>query len=533
LAKPVIELYEREARPRGSWSPWISDCANVPGLRKEKGSYVGYPDAIEALAQRLDLTGAVVLVDRRTLGLPLSMRASFKGLRKYQEVGVDFLCRHAATGAYLADDVGLGKSAQAIHAMRALGVQRALIVCPAVVKDVWRRELLRWWNIEGHVLEGTSDTFKYGEKSVVIANYEILHAYAPLPMDMIVLDEGHYLANERSRRSTAAKAWASTADLRVLLSATPMNARERDLFNPVNTISPGRFGYYHSKGMRGFTDVYCGAHQETIDRFGTTVWKFEWERELSEARKKHRVAAHAELNMRLGHFMLRRTKQEVMSELPARQRHLIDVDVPDWSRVVVEWDDRDAARRALDLSGQGKIPHAKALITDLMSAGRKVMVFTHRRETATSLAGDLGMPSLTGADPVLTRHKQVAAQPQCLVATMDCLGVGIDLTWFDTIVFVDLDWLPSKILQLEGRLHRFGQRSNIDIYYLIGKGTLDERVRSVVLERLSMYEQVLADGESAQLRGEMSGEVLPHTEEELLQAMRGLILESREEELHP
>lgn len=520
----IVELCKRSAKSR--YSELVRDVARqVPGLRwnAELRQYDGYPDAIEAFARRLDATNQITLVDRRS-GLPIKLSPIVfdvdqpGALRPYQKAGVRFLYDHAEQGVILADDVGLGKTAQTIAAMQALVTPddfRIVIVCPAVVKEVWKREIAKWWPVMlpyVSVMSGMRSTIAWweGDSKIAIFNYEILKAYEPLPSDLIVFDEGHYLQNYKSQRSIAAKAWAARATYKILLSATPMSTKPKNLHNLCETISPGRFGPFvkFKPVAGGFAIAYCDGKQKTIDQQGTTVWDFEGS------------SNEAELAMRLKFFMLRRTKAEVMKDLPARSRQVIEVVVPAAAIIPVDFEDRDALRAALDVSGAAKVPQAAIFAKDLVTGGQRVVLFSHLRETAFKLGKALKCPVVTGAMKVTDRHAVIDSKPEIIAATMDSLTTGVDMSWFSSAIFVDLDYVPWKVLQLEGRLHRFGQQSAVNFYYLVGLGTVDERIRDVVVARLGLYEQVLGDKEAALMKTELKGMALPSTEAELLKAMR-------------
>lgn len=526
---PIVELYERSARSR--YSEIVRDVArHIPGLRwdAENRHYVGYPDAIEAFARRLDATGNATLIERRTAPLKLDFQAP--GLRPYQQEGVNFLCTNAQDGVILSDDVGLGKSAQAIVAAKVLSAKRIVIVCPAVVKEVWRREIAKWWAEMAprvRIAIGTKGPPITIGWFIAIFNYEILKSYAPAPSDLIIFDEGHYLQNYKSQRSVAAKAWAKLAKFRILLSATPMSTRPKNLHNLCETISPGRFGPFikFKPIVSGFAISYCDGHQETIDKEGTTVWNFD-----GPSAERLRIPSvktlNDELAMRLRFFMLRRTKAEVMKDLPPRSRQVVEVNVPAAAIIPVGFDDRDALRRALDVSGAAKAPNAVLFARDLLAQGQRVVLFAHLRETARRLGVSLKCPVITGAMGVADRHAVIDLKPVAIAATMDSLATGVDMSHFDSAIFVDLDYVPWKVLQLEGRLHRFGQKSAVNFYYMIGLGTVDERIRDVVINRLELYEKVLGDKEASLMKTELKGMALASSETELLKQMRAAVITS-------
>ena len=97
---------------------------------------------------------------------------------------------------------------------------------------------------------------------------------------------------------------------------------------------------------------------------------------------------------------------------------------------------------------------------------------------------------VTGEDDPSDRKAKLVAS-DVAVATMFSVTTGIDLTHFDSCIFVGLDWVPSNLLQAEARLHRPGQKKTVNVYFLIGRPSLDEHIRTVVVDRLETFSAVL------------------------------------------
>ena len=111
----------------------------------------------------------------------------------------------------------------------------------------------------------------------------------------------------------------------------------------------------------------------------------------------------------------------------------------------------------------------------------------------------------TGDAPPAKRAELLTSGDGAAVATMYAVTTGIDLVEFDVVIFVGLDWLPSTLLQAEARLHRIGQRRPVTIYYLIGRGTLDEVVKERVIERLHNFVTLTgASGDESQLAADLT-----------------------------
>ena len=506
-----FRVYQLEDSPLwaiagGYYSPKLNAAARiVPGARwntKER-AHVGHIDAIEQVVARLKELGLKTEnapPNRREW--PHNLPASYEGAREYQKTGIDFLINQAGSGALLADDMGCGKSFQAAKAARALR-RKTVIVCPAHVRGVWERpaglgdkggELAKWWpqatvfapyGLKPKSVPSTAD--------VVVIHYDIVHAWVDMLLKWadsnltIVFDEAHILLNPSSRRSKACRELAHAARGRIALTGTPPTERVRDLYNIVETISPGRFGDFFPFGIR-----HCGGTKIDVpgpDGTLKTVWSFDGKSNLKELRQ------------RLDWFCLRRTKREVLKELPALQRQIVDVDVPARNRIGVNArlvGDKRRMRMALDSAADGKFKSVIELIKSHLEAGHRVVVGTYRRavceKTAEILADVAPTRFIHGGIPITRRGKIIDELKKtegacCLVANIDCTSTGIDLTFASVGVIAELVWEPRELVQWESRMHRFGASTTepVLIQYVIARGTGDELILHAVIGKLDNF----------------------------------------------
>ena len=512
----------------GYYSPKLNQVArSVPGMRFDSKlrAHVGYVDAIEQVVLRL-----------RELGLnaddppenerkwPHNLLVSYDGARDYQKVGIDFLINRAGSGALLADDMGIGKSFQTVKAVRALR-RKTVIVCEAHVRGVWEREpelddkggeLAKWWP-KAKVFKPygvTPEPIPNGT-DVVVIHYDIIYAWVDALLkwaldDMtIVFDEAQMLLNATSKRSKACRELALVARGRIALTGTPPVDKVKDLHNVVDTISPGRFGEFFGFGLR-----HCDAQQKEVDGPEKTkklVWDFSGRSNVPELRK------------RLDWFCLRRTKREVMKELPALQRQIVDVEVPQKNRVAMNArlvGDKKAMRAALDTAADGKLKSVLELIRGHLEAGQRVVVGTFRRSVCEKIADVIGEVAPTkfihGGVPLTRRNKIVAdlrrtEGPVCLITTIDSTATGIDLTFANVGIFAELVYEPRDLAQWEARTHRFGASTTepVLIQYVIARGTGDELILHAVINKLDNFLDLVetdkGDGLKEALKGEDEG----------------------------
>jgi len=490
----------------GYYSPKLNAVARaVPGMRFDSKlkAHVGYIDAVELVVDQLRELGLNAddpPENKRTW--PHNLLVSYGSAREYQKEGIDFLINQAGSGALLCDDMGLGKSLQTAKAVRALR-RKTIIVCEAHVRGVWEREpelddkggeLAKWWP--------KANVFKpYGIKpepvpaktDVVVIHYDIIYAWVDVLLawaseDMtIVFDEFQVLLNPTSRRSEACRALARVARGRIGLSGTPPVDKVKDLHNAVDTICPGRFGEFFPFVMR-----YANAVQKEVDgpeKTKKTVWDFSGKSNIKELRQ------------RLNWFSLRRTKREVMKELPALQRQIVDVTVPPKHRIAMNArlvGDKSAMRKALDNAADGKLKSVLELVRGHLESGQRVVVGTHRRAVCEKIADVIGEYAPTrfihGGVSLTRRHKIVSELqrtegPVCLVANIDSTKTGIDFTFANVGVIAELVWEPHELAQWESRAHRFGASTEepVLMQYVIARGTGDELILHAVINKIDNY----------------------------------------------
>ena len=571
----------RAAHPRGptfgltsSWSPrwqsFVEAMHEVPGMvfQRPRGPWVGYPDAIALALAALKVHGfAVPAFDPGTPGgIPadVTLPVAYAGLRDYQKEGVRFLIAHANTGALLADDMGVGKSIQAVRAARAFK-RPTLIVCPSYARSVWGgpgNEIEKWWPDAGppRVLEGvmnmpfhlrrangklilytgtdaTPRVFSWREAQawikhnkiakgvaltpvpiqlpvaqVTVVHYDVLYAWAPHLHDSCettIFDEPHSMVNAAMsgpngprgpRRSAAALDISVHAKQVIALTGTPIPGLPATFYNVLNIISPGRYGSYYD-----YTRRYAGGRMEQVT-------------EERKAWVADKATNGAELHDRVKHIMLRRTKSEVAAELPARTRLIVDVDVPRKYATTpgTALKSGRAIRKALELAGLGKIPEAIARAV-AASETEKVVVYTRLRASAEAIAagvraaGQVDVNFIHGGILYKQRLKRMRAEPRVLVTTMDVVAGGISFIWSSLGIFAELHPSPQTILQCEARHHRIGALRAVVYQYLIARGSLDELLKNRMLDKLDAFETTigkLEDGLTEDLAGKSDEEVL-------------------------
>jgi hypothetical protein len=416
-----------------------------------------------------------------------------------------------------------GKTPQAIIAAEArlsFGVvptpttPLVLVLCPALAKRHWEREIKRWTGHDATVLQGLR-AGALPETRYIICNYDIIHgarrrdaagvmhAHSELPgwgealagrFLVAICDESHMLRGKSSQRLKAVAKLCKNIPVVWMLSGTPMPNYVRDLWPQIDLMSGGLAGPYWPWIKR-----YGDAHQA---KYG---WVDTGSSDLEE------------LGARLAFFMLGRSTAAAALELPEKRRELFKVDVEMTAPTVREAHEAlsrgNAVARALRATAKAKRPMVVAQAVEALQAKQKVVVFTYHREQADAVAkaikaqvectllcvhGDL---SPDGRDAQATVFRD-AASPACFVATIDSVGMAISLVGADLVLFGDLLYEPWKLLQAEKRCHRHGSTCRVLVRYLVAIGTIDEALAETVIAKLANIEEALgSDPEAGGLSG--------------------------------
>jgi SWI/SNF-related matrix-associated actin-dependent regulator 1 of chromatin subfamily A len=504
-----------------------------------KGTAMNPSRPIFAQADQLDAQAAAFA---QLLGLaPADLDGAYRqavslgdGLFPHQIEGVAFLLGRRR--AILADDMGLGKTRQAIVSLRhAAPGGPFLVVCPASVKRNWAREIEQ--AIPGasvRVVDGSAGA-PVPQSEWTILNYDILSkhvdALGRVPWAGLVFDEAHYLKNHTSARSKLARQIAEKAAVTAkrepalyLLTGTPLTNRPRDLFVLLQLA-----GHPLGRSFLSFAKRYCAAEKTDYG------WKTDGASNLEE------------LTVQLHGVMLRRSKDQVLA-LPPKLRAWLPVDVPAGTgarelRDVVDLlvgrrhpvgaatvqDDGRARTHLLALltKARQKLAGAKVgatsdFVSGAIDQGEKVIVFSCFDEPLQQLAKDFGDRAvlLTGRTPAHKRQAlvdrfQEDGAIRVFLANIVAGGVGLNLTAASQVVFNDLDWVPANHWQAEDRAYRIGQTRTVNVTYMVGTGTVDDFVQTVLEAKAALVGAVVDGGA---LAGALPGSVL----DELERAVRGI-----------
>ncbi|NHZ43467.1 DEAD/DEAH box helicase [Massilia aquatica] len=480
-------------------------------------------ERLRALGQRLAGFDGV-----QAVASPRALQAT---LRSYQQEGVSWMqfLREFGLAGILADDMGLGKTIQTLsHILLEKEAGRldrpALVVAPTSLMGNWQDEAARFApSLRVLLLHGPERAGRFGEMSGCDL---VLTTYALLPRDeaallgqefhLLILDESQYIKNHRSKAAETAA--LLRARHRLCLTGTPLQNHLGELWSQFHFLLPGLLG-----DEKQFNNDF----RKPIERDGD-------------------AGRNAFLTRRIKPFLLRRTKDHVAKELPAKTEMLREVtlagaqrDLYETVRLAMDKKVRAAiaskgvARsqivileallklrqvccdpRLVAIGGRKKsaAPSAKlaalsGMLDELLDEGRKILVFSQFTSMLALIEEELRarhIPYALLTGETLDRRAQVAAfqggKVPVFLISLKAGGVGLNLTAADTVIHYDPWWNPAVENQATDRAWRIGQDKPVFVYKLIARDTLEERIQEMQQRKAALAGAVLSGGDTQGLQ---------------------------------
>ena len=432
-------------------------------------------------------------------------------LRQYQRRGVEWMHHLGETDCHglLADEMGLGKTAQiiALLAARPLAHLRHLVVCPASVVPVWREELARFNPAaKFDTLKAGNDFTTNKAPCIWLASYTQLRKHRALldatQFGYAVLDEGQFIKNPDAKVTQAC--FALKAKHRLVLTGTPLENRQLDLWSIFRYLLPGLLG-----SRAAFETALVQNREATMQR----------------------------LRQQLAPFILRRTKNEVATELPPKVEMdllcpLTEVQRTEYVRICTEGlarlgEDITVALREKSfgflalltrlrqvccdpdllpwlnapLHDSGKLQLLVEKLAEVVGSGHKVVIFSQFvtlldrvRNALDTHYPDLPRYEITGM--TLDRQKpvqqfQTASGAAVMLVSLKAAGTGITLHAADYVFLLDPWWNPAVEDQAIDRVHRIGQTNTVFVYRMVTAGTIEERIQALKADKKALFDQLV------------------------------------------
>jgi SNF2 family DNA or RNA helicase len=460
---------------------------------------------------------------KRTVKAPKGLKAT---LRPYQLDGLawlDFL-GHLGLGGILADDMGLGKTVQVLAHI--LGLKQrgqldhpVLVVCPTSLVGNWRSEASRFTpTLKVLVIHGADRADRYEE---IAAHDLVITTYPLLPRDreqlvaqrfnLLVLDEAQAVKNASSLAARVVREIRATR--RLAMTGTPLENHLGELWAQFDAVEPGLLG-----NQRQFTRLYRTPIEKHAD-----------------------VDRQQRLNRRIGPLLLRRRKDDVLSDLPAKteivrtlelegdQRELYEtLRLAQHERVRQAIKERGLAQSGIvvldallklrqaccdprlvklasakKVKASAKLEALLELLDGLLAEGRRVLLFSQFTEMLAIIEAALNErgilhQSLTGQTPAGKREALVktfqGGNVPVFLISLKAGGVGLNLTAADTVIHYDPWWNPATEAQATDRAHRIGQDKPVFVYRLICAGTVEEKIQAMQARKAGLAQAVLEGG---------------------------------------
>jgi len=416
-------------------------------------------------------------------------------LYPYQRTGVKFVDR-AGGRCLIADAPGLGKTAQAIAYAQLHGL-KTIIVCPLSVVVNWQREIKKFtgknstiWDSKGW--DGhRGNQFHITHYDAVAKNNQWLR---DVGFDLLVCDEATYLKNRQTiRAKSILGSWKERrkypgikTKYTIFLTGTPVMSRPIEAFSLLNFLDKNRFSnFYH------FVQRYGG-------------WKGVAPMNLQD------------LHDRTKDLVIRRKKEQVLKELPVKQRNDLYVELTSAERkeymtllreMFGKWkmDGKPSVQHMPKLQGfliDKKLPRLMEMIDEFLDNDKSILVFSNYLAPLYALQqkyGDktalvTGKMNRTDRQASIDRLTSGTAKIGCF--SLLAAGMGIDGLQhkIDTVVFLSLDWVPANHEQAEDRTHRIGQKAAVQAYYMLCADTIDEYMRDILKEKQEIADMIV-DGD--------------------------------------
>jgi SNF2 family DNA or RNA helicase len=482
-----------------------------------------YEDALEFIVHERNKKKREQLVANKQTELLKNISKS--KLFPYQERGVLFSVK--AGRCILADDMGLGKTLQAIVCTEVLrkhfNINTAIIICPTSLKYQWKTEIEKFTGnknvcvVEGNILT-RKKIYNSNASDYLIVSYQMAandFIYLnDMHSDVLILDEAQRIKNWKTKTSAAIKRIKTTYAL--VLTGTPVENKIEDLYSLMQIVNPFMLGSLHN---------FLSKHQV---------------KELDS----DKVIGYKDLNevgLQLQDVMLRRTKNEVLKDLPKRmdknlfvpltkeQFELHDEYADRVAKLVNKWkrmhflseEDRQSLLKFLNMmrmvsdttfiidqetNYQTKLDELQNILEEILAMPDEKVVIFSQWERMTRLVipileeRKIGFEYLHGGIPGKNRgqlYANFANDKNCKVfLSTDAGGVGLNLQSAAYLINLDIPWNPAVLEQRIGRIYRLGQKKNVSIINLVSQNSIEHRMLDVLKFKKGVAAGILDGGDN-------------------------------------
>ena len=430
-------------------------------------------------------------------------------LRDYQKKGIQWLqmLDHYGFGGILADDMGLGKTLQAIAFLSSQLQEnsRVLILAPSGLIYNWADEFKKFApNLDVAVVHGLKpyrETILAEKHQVYVTSYATFRQdseiYRNLSFDFLFLDEAQVMKNAQTKIAKILRKFVVPSVF--ALSGTPIENSLGELWSIFQIVLPGLlpakkdFMKLPAERVAQFIKPFVMRRKkEDVLTELPDLIEVVYKNELEDQQKAIYLAQLQQMQERLGQVTdaeFQRNRVEILTGL-MRLRQICDT----------------PALFMEDYKGDsGKLDSLRDLLSQIAEGNHRVLIFSQFRGMLDRIEKELpqlGLTSfkITGSTPSQERQEMTKAFNQgerdVFLISLKAGGVGLNLTGADTVILVDLWWNPAVESQAIGRAHRMGQDQAVEVYRLVTRGTIEEKIQELQEQKRNLVSEVLDGTES-------------------------------------
>lgn len=459
--------------------------------------------AFYALLEKL-VPETLVKTEQEVLGLPaeiyerinytkLNVDTLNATLRSYQEFGTKYILNQQRV--LLGDEMGLGKTMQALACMAHLrkeGRTHFMVVCPVSVLVNWQREISKFLGETAIAIHGTDRMDEYNEwlsnGGICVTTFETivrLEINKERSIDMLIVDEAHYVKNPEAKRTIALKEVIENSEYCLLMTGTPLENKVEEMIFLVSLLRPSV-----AKDIEKFKElrkapqfreviapVYLRRNRiDVLKELPELIEKEEW-CILGEVEKKEYIKSLAKKNM----MKMRQVSYEVENSA-----------------------DSSKINRLIEICDEAK------------EDGRKVIIFSYFLSTIAKIQAalmDRCYGVITGAINSNARQEIIdglakAPDGSVVVSQITAGGVGLNIQCASVVILCEPQWKPSIEDQAISRCYRMGQSQSVMVHRLLAENTVDERIVEILKDKSEIFEGFAFESEIDSISKKMKEDII-------------------------
>lgn len=475
---------------------WIDEAEKAIYLAKTKTWFIPKTTNNHKLLQEKGLVLQVTEVSYREIPKETKDKLPSK-LYDVQKEALQFMYNVKGNGI-MSLDMGLGKTATSLCYTLLEDINCTLVLCPASLKLQWEKEINNWLNEYDVCIISGRKPIKITPHKFIIINYEIFKDHvenlSKLPIDLVIVDEVQFFQNLKASRTKALLKLSSKAKRIMALSGTPITRRPVQFYPILHILRPDKFTtFFH------YTKKYCNAHIEG------GVWDFDGVSNTNEFREILKT------------IMIRKTKADSI-DIPDKIIIPILLEQSEKARTTYKDEEQNLMKEVFGetkttndsksfnylqyLAYMGKREAMLDWIDNTIQDHKLVVFANHRKivddiyeyfkNDAVRYYGGMSQEQKTKAKEDFLNNKKL------FIGNIISAGTGLDglQKECNNVAFVELPWTAAQFDQATDRLWRGGQKNNVNVYVLMAKDSVEERIMAVLDKSREIVESII-DGKEA------------------------------------